>query len=189
VKTIAWDVDDVLNDLMRRWLEDWWLPGHPGLALRYEEILENPPHRLLGTTEDEYLRSLDEFRLSDIAAKMVPVPEVLDWFKRYGRSFRHIALTARPAATAPPASQWVFTHFGEWIRTFHFVPAARGKGDTSEYDKSKGDYLSWLGKVDVLVDDRSSNIESAKELGIAGVLMPRPWNRNSSAICEALGAL
>ena len=33
MKTIAWDVDDVLNDCMRTWFERTWLPAHPGCAV------------------------------------------------------------------------------------------------------------------------------------------------------------
>ena len=48
--TIVWDVDDVLNDLMAVWFRDAWLPKHAACPVRYEEITENPPHRVLGSS-------------------------------------------------------------------------------------------------------------------------------------------
>ncbi|MBN2124208.1 MAG: hypothetical protein JW821_07940, partial [Deltaproteobacteria bacterium] len=96
MKTIIWDIDDVLNDMMRTWFEDRWFPSHPGCTLVYDGITENPPHALLGVTLSEYLSSLDEFRLSREAGEMAPVPEVMDWFRTHGERFRHMALTAAP---------------------------------------------------------------------------------------------
>lgn len=186
MKTIAWDVDDVLNDLMRCWFENFWAPVHKGCRLRYEDISENPPHRLLGIDKPLYLKSLDEFRLSKFACDMQPVPETLEWFKKHGSGFRHIALTSRPISTVSAAASWVFKYFGTWIRGFYFVPAPRSDQHIPEYECSKREFLKWIGKVDILVDDSEDNIEAAQEIGIAGVLMPRPWNKNSAAIKETL---
>ena len=43
--TLAWDVDDVLNDLMQVWLEEAWLPAHPECNVTYRDLTSNPPHR------------------------------------------------------------------------------------------------------------------------------------------------
>ncbi len=51
MKTIVWDIDDVLNDLTRAWFETAWLPAHRECRLTYEELKVNPPHELLGTSE------------------------------------------------------------------------------------------------------------------------------------------
>ena len=42
--TIAWDVDDVLNDLMGAWLKDAWLPAHPECTLAYDDL--HPTRRM-----------------------------------------------------------------------------------------------------------------------------------------------
>lgn len=184
--TIAWDVDDVLNDLMRVWFEERWLKEHPGCAIRYKDITENPPYKLLGVSRPEYLSSLDDFRLSDDFQKMLPLPEIREWFFRYGARFRHIAVTATPLVAAPAGSSWALRHFGEWIRTFHFIPSKRDGQNIPEYDESKADFLKWLGKADVLVDDNEENLQGAEKLGLKCVLIPRPWNRGAKSLTEAL---
>lgn len=187
--TIAWDVDDVLNDLMRLWFEKEWSPAHPDCTLKYNDITENPPNRLLGVNESEYHISLDTFRLSKAAEQMLPVPEVLSWFNRYGDRFIHIALTARSIQTVPAASAWVFRHFGKWIRSFHFIPAKRKYQIVPKYHQSKTDFLCWLGKVDILVDDNQSNVSSARAMGINCILIPRAWNHGKTTIEQALDEL
>ena len=187
--TIVWDRDDVLNDLSRCWLEQWWKPAHAECKVRYEALIENPPHRILGVSLEEYLASLDGFRQSDQADKMEPVPEVLAWFKRYGHLYRHMVVTATSLASAPAASAWTFRHFGTWIRSFHLIPALRDNQPVPQYDVDKGSYLKWLGKGDVLVDDSLANLEVARPCGITGVLVPRPWNRGGGSVSDVLGRL
>ncbi len=189
MKTIIWDVDDVLNDMMRAWFEAAWLPLHPECSLVYDRITENPPHGLLGVSQQEYLSSLDEFRFSRAAREMPPLPETLDWFQEHGAHFRHMALTAAPIPASPFSAAWVMRHFGRWIRSFHVVPSARHHQTSPAYDTSKGDFLRWLGKGDVMVDDSVQNAEAAKALGIRVVLMPRPWNGSPLTIREALDSL
>ena len=187
--TIAWDVDDVLNDLMRSWFEGSWLPSHPDCALRYEDISQNPPHQLLEVSLDEYLASLDDFRLSGAAERLHPVPEMMAWFCQYGEHFRHIVLTATPLRSAPVSAAWATRHFGRWIRSFNFVPSKREGERIPVYDQTKDDFLSWWGNVDILVDDSAVNVEAARALGIQGVLMPRPWNQSRLTIAEILESL
>ncbi|MEQ1885361.1 MAG: hypothetical protein ABL967_09890 [Bryobacteraceae bacterium] len=173
--TIVWDVDDVLNDLMRSWWQWSWLPSHPDIRVRYEDLFENPPHRILGIAESEYLESLDEFRLSARAAEMIPNADVVDWFRANGHMFRHIALTARPTHTIPNIAQWVFRHFGAHIRLFGFVPGRSLKPEPV-YDHNKAEFLEWLHLGDVLVDDSETNVREARRLGLQGIVYPRPWN-------------
>jgi hypothetical protein len=177
--TIVWDVDDVLNALMRDWFDGEWKPRHPGCRQTYTDLTRNPPHDVLGVTRNEYLDSLDQFRLSAAAREMAPNPEVMEWFRRYGVEFRHIALTARPLDTAPAAAEWVMRHFGDYIRVFGVVPC-RSAPATPFYDASKSEFLEWWGRGDVLVDDSTDNIESAERIGVCGVLFPQPWNRGRS---------
>lgn len=177
MKTIVWDVDDVLNSLMREWFSQAWVKEHPECTLDYAKLTENPPHRALGVSREEYLASIDVFRKSDVGAHLTPNAEILDWFLRHGDRYRHIALTARPMETAPEIASWVMRHFGVWMRCFGIVPSRIDEG-TPAYDRGKGDFLHWLGKGDLLVDDGEENLEQAARCGLRTITWPQPWNRS-----------
>lgn len=172
---VIWDVDDVLNELMREWFDEWWRPRHPECAHRYGDIAANPPHTVLGIPEATYLSSLDAFR-EERFAKLTPRPEVVEWLSEHGHRAQHVALSAPPESFAHLSAAWVIKHFGQWIRTFAFVPARRGRSDVAEARIAKGDYLEWLGHGDVFLDDREANVEGARALGMKGIVVPQPWN-------------
>ncbi|MCX6993120.1 MAG: hypothetical protein NT011_08270 [Kiritimatiellaeota bacterium] len=188
-KTIAWDVDDVLNDLMRAWFEHCWMRSHPDCSLGYDQISENPPDALLGISSAEYLASLDGFRLSESARTMLPIPEVLAWFRQYGKYYRHLALTAVPLRAASVSAAWVMRHFGSWIRSFHLVPSPRQGERIPDYDQTKKDFLRWWGKVDILIDDNPANVAAARSLGIQTILVSRPWNQGKRTLAQTLDFL
>jgi len=182
MKTIIWDIDDVLNDSTRTWLEKCWLPAHPECALKFENLSENPPHRLLGVTREEYLASLDAFRLSPHAHAMEPDGRLIEWFRKDGSRFRHIALTARPRKTVSPAIDWMLRHFGQWFQTFSYVPAERPGEAPGHPDHDKAGFLSWLGKVDYFIDDNAENVNAARQLGIEALQVAQPWNRGGLSL-------
>ncbi|HEY9075040.1 MAG TPA: hypothetical protein VIO61_00760 [Anaerolineaceae bacterium] len=188
MKTIVWDVDDVLNNLMHDWFESWWLPAHPQSTLGYQQLKKNPPHTVLNISIEEYLESLDDFRSSSFSS-MKPVPEVMEWFHKYGENYRHIALTATPIRFADLSASWVIKHFGKWIRSFNFVPSHRREEVIPDYDRTKQDFLVWWRKADILVDDNENNTLAAQSVGVFPVLMPRPWNSKhtiKAVTCEQL---
>jgi len=183
--TIVWDVDDVLNDLMYQWFMRAWLPEHPDCRTEYTGLSANPPHALLRVARREYLASMDAFRKTDSGIHLTPNAEVLEWFAAHGSRSRHIALTARPLETAPEVAAWVMRHFGAWIRCFGVVPTRAGVG-VPIYDRCKGDYLRWLGKGDMLVDDTQENLEEASKLGLKALKWPQPWNDSKQDTAETL---
>ena len=187
--TIAWDVDDVLNDLMRCWLVKKWLPEHPGCKACFEQITQNTPEHIIKSTKEEYRLSLDAFRLSGAYLQLEPNPEILAWFEEFGDKARHIALTSVPLKEAHISADWVMQNFGKWIRSFNFVPSPRKGELVPEYDHSKVDYLRWLNKIDVLVEDSEENIREAKELGIRGILVAKPWNKSGLSVRAALAEI
>src|SRR2546423_4680451 len=181
---VIWDVDDVLNELMREWFDEWWRPGHPECVHCYADIAANPPHSVRGISEAAYLSSLDAFR-EERFAKLTPRREVVEWFSEHGHRGHHVALSAPPESFAHLSAAWVIKHFGQWIRTFAFVPAQRGRPDVSEARIAKGDYLEWLGHGDVFLDDREANVEGARALGLKGIVVPQPWNGSSYGSLQA----
>jgi len=186
LKTIIWDIDDVLNNITKIWFTDCWIPAHPDCRLNFEDLTENPPHRLLGIKREEYLASLDRFRLSPDVLKMIPDIHLINWFKRNGVKFRHIALTARSRKTVHSAFAWVLLYFGQWFQTFSFVPAERIGEPPGHPDREKVEFLSWLGKGDFIIDDNAGNIAEAKKLGIEAFLVDRPWNQDGRSLVNIL---
>lgn len=188
--TVAWDVDDVLNNLLQLWFENEWLPNNPQCSLKYDDLTENPPNQVIGISRKDYLASLDNFRLTEKVTEQQPVGEVIEWFKQYGSSFEHIALTAAPLQAAQFSARWVINNFGSWIRTFHFIPPHRNGQNIIQYDKSKADFLKRLNSESVIfIDDTEENVNKVKEAGFDGILMPRPWNSNNASINETLELL
>ncbi len=188
MRTIVWDVDDVLNNLLEHWLERW-RKEHPECKVAYGELRQNPPHEQLGLSFETYLASLDEIRGSVSAhEELTPNADITTWFRDYGSRFRHVALTARAPHTSGPASAWVLRHFGTWIRTFAFIPVRPPK-DWPTYDESKADYLQWLDPDAILIDDAPANVDRAKEKGLSAILYPQPWNASTQSKGELLKQL
>lgn len=177
--TLVWDVDDVLNTLTRRWFEDVWLDGgssRPGAITQFAQLTRNPPHEILGITREEYLDSLDAYRACRYSA-LQPRQDILGWMARAGHRFRHLALTAVPLHAAAFSGEWVYRHWGRWIRGVHVVPSARKGMDAPRWDSSKTDFLRWLGRDDLaLIDDHPDNLAEASEAGFRVLRVPQPWN-------------
>lgn len=185
MKTIIWDVDDVLNDLMHAWFIEQQGLEDKNSTLNYKDLAKNPPHEIMGLTINEYYLSIDTFRNSEKGRNLIPNRKILNWFKNEGAKFRHVALTARPKPTVPFLAEWLFHHFGNWIRTFSFILAARERDKLPVYDKSKADFLKWLSNADYYIDDSSENVKAAEEIGITSFLFPQPWN-NGHLIVERM---
>lgn len=187
--TLIWDIDDVLNHLMHDWLEQAWKPTHPDVRISYAELTSNPPHEVLGVSREAYLASLDAFRASPQGRDLTPVPEMLGWFSQHGHRYRHLALTARPLASAPDAAEWVLRHFGRWIRGFGFVPSFRPDEHLPNYHTTKADWLQWISVGDFLIDDSPANFANMQGLSLRTVMIPQPWNSASGSLADALKIL
>lgn len=188
-RTVVWDVDDVLNELTRSWLNDIWVPAIPQRVVRYEDLRENPPHALLGIGLGEYLSSLDQFRLSSGYARLAPNPEILAWLRENGDRCRHVALTATALRTAPTTADWVLRNFGRWIREFAFIPALRDGEDLPVYDTDKRMWMARLGDDALLIDDSPQNVAGATAGGVEALCWPQPWNAGGSSVIRTLQAL
>lgn len=186
--TLVWDVDDVLNDLTRRWFEDSWRPTHPTSPLAYDGLTQQPPAALLGVSEAEYLASLDDYRARKFD-QLAPDPGVLRWFEERGGAYRHLALTATPMRHAPVVAAWVMRHFGPWIRAFAVLPSPREGESLPAYDRDKGECLAWLGVGDVFIDDNPANIRAVALRGVRTIVAPRPWNDATLPLLNALESL
>jgi hypothetical protein len=188
MKVIMWDVDDVLNDLMGEWFMSSWMKTHPDCSLDYSMITRNPPHELFGVPKEEYLESLDAFRQNHFK-DLKPLPDMQEWFSLHGHMARHIVVTSVPLKSAHCSAEWVFTHFGRWIRSFNIVPSFR-PGDALETGAtSKAEYIRSFSKIDIVVEDSPETLRSMEELGIRTVTIPRPWNQSFGVTADALAQL
>lgn len=189
MKTIVWDVDDTLNNLTEVWFNEWWLPENRSATIRFGQLKENPPSHLLGISHEAYLASLDAFRASELAGKIKPAPQVMDWFGLHGEEARHLVLTATPLQDAPRSAAWVLEYFGTWIRSYNVIPSKRPGQSLPLYDKTKIEFLNWLGKASILVEDDEANLKSAYEAGYQVIGIPQPWNNIRCSLDEALAQL
>lgn len=175
--TVFWDVDDVLNDLMKEWLDFYRLTS--GIKMDYDQLTANPPHKLFGISIHDFRKSLDDFRMSKNFSKMQAVPSVYKWFETNAENTRNIALTATSIKTASSSSAWVFKNYSKWIRTFHVVPSPRKNEVLPKYDLNKIEAMSHLCSSGILIDDNEDNVKKAVSSGYMGLLFPRPWNSNA----------
>lgn len=146
-------------------------------TINYRNLQKNPPHKIVNIPLNEYVTSLDEFRMRDYI-RINPAKEIFDWFLEKGDKYRHIALTAVPLNCAHLSADWIIMNFGQWIRSFNFIPSKREGRVVATYDKTKADLMSRIGNVDLFIDDNEDNIDQAKKQGINTILFPRPWNSN-----------
>jgi len=184
---IIWDVDDVLNHLMRDWFFFWQNLNH-NQTTKFDELHDNPPHTILEISLNEYLNSLDEFRNLEKARSLEPNQHLLQWFHQYGSHHTHIALTARPLTTMSNQAWWVYKNFGLWIHTVAVVPAARDAENPMRF-KKKAQYIEWLGKGDLFVDDNHENVAAVAKLGLQTLLYPQPWNNSRQSEAELIKQL
>lgn len=169
---VAWDVDDVLNNLTLRW-SDW-----AGFSISTTAPPTGDPSSWIssqGLEYGEYLRSLDDFRSSEYAG-LQPNQAVLDVLREWPQAkTTHIALSATPIFAQSVVAAWTMKHFGEWLRAVWFCPSTRPGDPRSISLQSKGDVLRRIREPTLLVDDSVRNLESAEGTS-ATVLYPRAWN-------------
>lgn len=171
---IFWDVDDVLNNLMYLCINSTAQTIKKGI--KYSDLRHNPPLEELGCEREVFTQQLDLCRTL-ATETMAPRPELLCFFKNYGKYFRSAALTAAPITMAPLSSSWVLKHFGTWIHSVTFVPSPRKGVDTADsIFSSKAEAVIALGGI--LVDDSPHNVESVWASGGKAFYFPAPWNPN-----------
>jgi hypothetical protein len=189
-KRILWDLDDTLNPLIRSWLS--WVARlkRKTEIPTYSMIQENPPHNHFGMTLNDFLESLDRFRVSTEAFSMPVDPDVLGWFNAHGHRFDHHVLTARPHFNVNAGADWVFRNLGIWIRHFHFVPAKRPESCLPDAGSSKAAFIRHLGaSFDYFLDDTDINFLGTEECVNRCLLVPQPWNSQRLTMSEILSQI
>ena len=189
--TIVWDVDDVLNDLMAQWFaaRDGF-PRIPTVGLAYRDLTANPPHLALGVERSEYLSSLDAFHQTEPRREPArPPPKCSP-----GSAAMAIASATSHSPRArsrplPTVAHWVFRHFGAWIRCFGVVPSRAAARRSPRTTHTKAEFLAWLGRGDILIDDSPQNIQQAQSLGLKTLMPRQPWNQSPLTLESLLHTL
>lgn len=187
MKTIIWDIDDVLNNLTETWFTGCFLPTNSACGLSYADLSDNPPCSSLQISMQDYLASIDAYR-SVADSEMEPRWTILDWLWHNGAAYRHVALTSRPLSAVSSASYWVFRHLGSYVRTVAVAPKPIPR-EVPQFDRDKISYLRWLGHFTVLVDDDINVVGAARRAGLRAVLFPQPWNQCRDTVDQCLGKL
>lgn len=173
--TICWDLDDVLNNLMESWLQNYNYLNKT--HFQYKEIIKNPPYEILGISENFYKNILDIYR-KEYYDLLSPNKIILEWFKQNGHRAYFSVLTATPTSCASISLEWLMRNFGNWIRQYAFIPSTREQIKDNIYDKTKADWLV-RNKADLFIDDSIKNCKEANEKGIATFCVKQPWNNGN----------
>lgn len=169
---VAWDVDDVLNDLTHQWA-NW-----SGVDL-------NEPHpptgdsatwiSTLGFPQADYLASLDAFRAESYES-LDPNPLVRTLLENWPSPHdTHFALTATPLFAQPIVAEWVMRHYSGWLRGVWFCPSKRPSDPSGTPVVTKGDVLARFCGQTVLIDDSVVNLATVARPAET-LMYPRPWN-------------
>ena len=183
---IVWDADDVLNRLMFSWLDYWSEINNTDVS--YSELSQNPPHSILGISREEYLDSLDNFRNSESGKNVLVNDTILRWFENHGNKFRHMVCTARPINTMPNQAWWIYYNYGQWIYTVHAAKTVRDLMD-NHHAETKADFISWMNKEVLFIDDSEENVNAVSETGSETMLYPQPWNSSKHSEEEFIAKL
>ncbi len=172
MKLIYWDCDDVLNELMKNWLMYFNLTT--GKTFCYTDIIENPPYQILNISKNDYLLSLDSYRLN-YYNKLQPNKQILCWFEQNGKYFYHQIITSTSRKTAHVYANWIMKYFGNWIQTINFVYSNRNNCTSVKYFNSKKEWLKQFGiKDSIFIDDTKKNIQGIDFIHCLN--FKQPWN-------------
>jgi hypothetical protein len=172
---ICFDIDDTLNNLMEEYLKWFNKIYSSNTPISYNEIIDNPPHEILRISEKHYRQTLYQFRMINYKY-LIPDPNVLKWFKKHGHRAHFSVLTSAFKDCIPVVANWVFLHFGEWIRTFAFVPSAIDENDIHNvYDIDKAGWLH-RNNVDIYIDDNPITCWKVSLCNIKSHCVKQPWS-------------
>ncbi len=168
---IIWDIDDVLNNFTKEWLN--WYNKQNKKDFLYLNLYENPPCRYINIKIEDYLNSIDCFRKEKFL-KLKPRKEIIEWFKKSPvEKIFNIALTSIPEKFIEMSSFWLFKNFKTWIKGFFSVPTIRN----SNLKQNKENIIKLMKKVDIFIDDNEQNVNSIKNFVKHSLIFPAPWNK------------
>ena len=167
MKSVAVDLDDTLCDFM-------------GPMIDYFNFKHNTSYTLNDMTEYEFIdkwpqaqSTIDEFISNqDNVMNLKPIEGAYEKLKELKCNL--IVVTARSYELQEVTKRWIDKHFPDLFNDIIFTNQY-GKND---YPKPTKAEICETYSIDILIDDRMSNIESCvqKNKNFRGILHYRPWN-------------
>ena len=99
-----------------------------------------------------------------------------------------MACSARPIHTMPNQAWWIYHNYGQWIHTVHVAGTGRNK-EMDYKNISKADFISWIDKEVLFIDDSEENVNAVSETGSETMLYPQPWNSSKHSEEEFIAKL
>jgi len=167
---LLWDIDDTLNRQIEIFMEHSPL----GAGKAYRDVVRNPQYLALGCSKEEYLPELDRCR-REFLYNSEPRPEMLEFFREYGHTFRSMTLSSVPITLAPLSAAWLLRHFGAWIQGTLYVPSERKNVQIFSHTfRSKAEAVTALNGI--LIDDTEDHVIESRAAGGRAFCFPAPWN-------------
>lgn len=159
---IAVDIDDVLFPFVDGIAE--YHNAVKGTSLTASDFLSNSLLEVFGGTADETENIIRDF-LETNHLRLQPVAGAKEALARLKKDFTVVLVTARNQIFEPGTTQWLQYHFPD---LFEHVIFAGNPYDGRSF-RSKGVICKELG-AQLLIDDQPTNLLSAVEHGVEGVL-------------------
>ena len=75
----------------------------------------------------------------------------------------------------PNQAWWIYHNYGQWIHTVHAAKTSRNTM-SNHHCVIKADFISWINKEVLFIDDSEENVNTVSETGVETMLYPQPWN-------------
>lgn len=168
-KKLGIDFDDVLIDFVTH-LTYFHNEAYDTTLTKEQTITWNL-HEVWNTTEEEAMKRMNDFLLSEDHKNVIPMEGAKESLERLSEKFELIIITARDKSFSDEAFHLIEKHFGTIFSSVHFLY------DNGVKQSTKGVLAKSL-DIDFFIDDSVTNVMSIEEAGIATFLFDAPWNRD-----------
>ena len=171
--TVAFDVDSVIADTMRLFL-DIARDNYRINSIRYEDLTSYELTTCLDLDARLISAIIDRIQSGEYAATLKPIADAPEVLARVGRRHRPLLfVTARPYPG--PINDWLHDTLSMALSDMEIIATGSYEGKIA--------VLLERG-VDCFVEDRLETCYSLKTAGITPILFKQPWNRRPHPFLE-----
>lgn len=169
---IAVDADEILAGFIDHFLVHY--NSKYQTSVSKDKIYSFKLDPIFNTTEDIFLKRMDEFYESGEVLRIKPVKGALQGVDQLLKKEYFLEIiTARPALYAEATKEWVNKHFPKRFKQIHFAFNPHNKNSENI---TKAQVCKKIG-AKVLIDDNIDNALDCAKNGITVYLMDAPWNQ------------